>query len=928
MLGLKLRQEFLGMNMPGTAIELNTTDKQGAVQKSADYILSITYPTNDVRNALRAISEPQSGRPIVLRGVRGRGKSHIMALMHHAIASPETVETWLKDWSVKGKPELTSISLLRNYHPISDAVHNYEYTFLWDLIFKYHPRGEFYRGQFAGMNQPVPPRSLLERMFQDKKTCLILDEFQTWYDSLPQEKGGIKIRANAFNFIQILSEIAKDHPEQLVLVVSVRDSINEAYTQIRRQDPIEIDFLGVEAKQDRQKLLLHRLFENRDNIPPVHIQNICDVYARERNRLIYVYEPPQEQIKKQNEVYFCWPFSPELLVLLENLILLSTVAQETRDLIKILAQVYKSRSDQSPILTPADFFIDSQNDEVQTLITSISPISSPDKLRLIAQDNLASISVTNPELSHAREMISDIWMHSLSHDSNSGIDTALLHLEITRDKPIDDNTFQVELATLIENSTHLFGGDSSPIPVKYSLEENPGSKVRAFAKNEKLWDPKAVPTAGQQVYPSEDIIFIRETIKKLFYPEISEPPSKIIVLGPSWRTNPWDEVGENDKPQYWDRPVLLVIPENIENQEEPLHTILGTWLINHLSKRRNTVRFLLTKNSLFTDKDLILLSRYCYLSSTKAWGKDKNYYALHSNFYSKFVNELKTRFDHYAILQQWDFQNVKNCLFEIQRLSVQGRDIPKAVEETILSNYFDFNEFTTHIIEEAKSTSLIKDIINNYIEPPPTSAVNITPYLKEELLCELIFRVASSGAIVINSGGTWVGRRAEDIDDDASYQRIRQYIYRTVNEMKNYQLALPEAAGSATPIAPPPSGNFNPPYQPNHNPAYPSVTDGLPEDSSVNTLPSPSFVIPVHQPETQPILQLQTKEAGPSNSINLMGKLEDWNLSANKPIVNFTLGFADLDATKIKQILQRIPSNFQATMSIKYEENDSVNGGH
>jgi hypothetical protein len=927
MLGLNLRQEFLGVNMPGTAIELNTDDKQGAVQKSADYILSITYPTNDVRIALQAISDPQSGRPIVLRGVRGRGKSHIMALMHHAIASPEAVEKWLNDWSSKGKTELASISLLRNYFPISEAVHNHEYTFLWDLIFKRHPKGEFYSGLFAGMDQPVPPRSLLERMFQDKKTCLILDEFQTWYDSLPEEKKGIKVRANAFNFIQILSEIAKDHPEQLILVVSVRDSSNDAYTQIRRQNPIEIDFLGADAKQERQKLLLHRLFENRGNISPVHIQNISDAYARERNRLIFFNDPPQEQTKRQAEVYSCWPFSPELLDLLENQILLSTVAQETRDLIKILAQAFKSRSDQSPLLTPADFFVDSQNDEVQTLITSISTISSPDKLRRIAQDNLAHISVTNPELIHAREMISDIWMHSLFHDSNSGIDTALLHLEITRDKPIDDNAFQVELATLLENSTHLLGGDSSSAPVKFSLEENPSSKVRAFARNDNLWDIKAVSITGQQVYPGQDIKYIKKILKALFYPETSEPPSKIIVLGPDWRTNPWEETEETDKPQYWDRPVLLVIPENIENQEDSLHTILGTWLVNHLSKRRNTVRFLLTRSSLFTDKNLILLSRFCYLCSKEAWGQDKSYYALYNNFHATLENDLKSRFDHYAFLQQWDFQNIKRCSFEIQRLSVQGREIPKAVEDTIQSNHFDFEEFKTHIINDAKNSVMIKQIIDNYIEPPPTPELISTPYLKEEKLCELIFQVASSGAIVINAGGTWVGRQAEDADDKTSYDRIKRAIYKTANEMKNYQIALPEAAGSAAPIAPPFSGSFTPP-QPVSSQTNPSWTDGSSGDSVGCPSPPPYSVSPTQPSGVQSVPQMQTRSTGPANSINLMGMFEKWNLSTNTPITNFTLEFADVDVGKIKQILQRIPSGFQAAMSITYEEDDTIKGGH
>jgi hypothetical protein len=83
--GLKLREEFLGMHMPGTAISLHTSDNQGAAQKSPDCILPITYPTADVQTALKAISKKRSGR----------GKSRIMAVMRHSIQSPDIVEHWL-----------------------------------------------------------------------------------------------------------------------------------------------------------------------------------------------------------------------------------------------------------------------------------------------------------------------------------------------------------------------------------------------------------------------------------------------------------------------------------------------------------------------------------------------------------------------------------------------------------------------------------------------------------------------------------------------------------------------------------------------------------------------------------------------------------------------------------------------------------------
>jgi hypothetical protein len=174
-----------------------------------------------------------------------------------------------------------------------------------------------------------------------------------------------------------------------------------------------------------------------------------------------------------------------LIELLEELFLVSTISQDNRDLIKILAQVFKSRGDQSPIITPADFYVDGENSEAQTLINSIAAAANSDKLRKIAQTNLSTIASSAPNIKNARDMISDIWMHSLSHDT-SGVDPALLHLEITRDRPISNTVFDVDLYSLVENSTHISGGEPSAPRVKFSLEENPNSKVRAFAKNENL----------------------------------------------------------------------------------------------------------------------------------------------------------------------------------------------------------------------------------------------------------------------------------------------------------------------------------------------------------------------------------------------------------------------------------------------------------
>ena len=136
--------------------------------------------------------------------------------------------------------------------------------------------------------------------------------------------------------------MAKDRPDLLCLVVSVRDNSTEAYRQIHRVGPTLIDFKGETAREDRKRLLLHRLFQNRDNFADAEIERIVDVYASERNRLLFSDKTDADKARLRQEVVACWPFAPELLNLLEDNILMADAAQGNRDLIRTLAEVYRS----------------------------------------------------------------------------------------------------------------------------------------------------------------------------------------------------------------------------------------------------------------------------------------------------------------------------------------------------------------------------------------------------------------------------------------------------------------------------------------------------------------------------------------------------------------------------------------------------------
>ena len=97
MLQLTLRQEFQKRRLKGTAIELANSSNTGATQISASEFLEITYPSADALGAIEAVG-PGQARPLVLIGERGQGKSHLMAMLHHAFTDYGATRHWLKVW--------------------------------------------------------------------------------------------------------------------------------------------------------------------------------------------------------------------------------------------------------------------------------------------------------------------------------------------------------------------------------------------------------------------------------------------------------------------------------------------------------------------------------------------------------------------------------------------------------------------------------------------------------------------------------------------------------------------------------------------------------------------------------------------------------------------------------------------------------------
>ena len=135
MIELNLRNEFKSRRLKGTAIELSNATNTGATQIPARAFLEITYPTLDLLKAIESVG-PNQGRPVVVIGERGLGKSHLMGALYHTVQDSESTSAWLTHWSTTlNDPRMAAIPLRSEMLVIGESLHRQRYKFLWDLLF-------------------------------------------------------------------------------------------------------------------------------------------------------------------------------------------------------------------------------------------------------------------------------------------------------------------------------------------------------------------------------------------------------------------------------------------------------------------------------------------------------------------------------------------------------------------------------------------------------------------------------------------------------------------------------------------------------------------------------------------------------------------------------------------------------------------------
>jgi hypothetical protein len=907
MLGLKLRQEFQGRRLQGTAIELANEKKTGATQVPAPDFLEITYPSSDLLKAIEAIG-PDQGRPLVLIGERGQGKSHLMAALYHALSDEPATRNWLNTWTERlNNPRIAQLPLRKGMNVISESLHRQRYKFLWDLLFDRHPHGNYIRGKWEGLGAQktdVPPDNLILELLGKQPAVLMLDEFQTWFDGLTNSRN--QPHKNwAFNFIQILTDIAKEHPDKLVLVVSVRNGNTDAYQQIHRVNPVQVDFKGPNADKERRRLLLHRLFENRLQINANDIQKLTANHISEYLRLADV--PPSENERKQQEIIEAWPFAPHLMQLLEDQVLIATDAQETRDLIKILAALYKRSGETSAIITAASFRLDEDDSAIGSLLDSVSNQHHAN-LREKAQRNLSAVreALTQPEqtVPHLSEIVGALWLRSLAVGNMAGAEPALLQIDITRNSIVDDNAFQVELSTIVENSFNIHQIGSRLV---FREEENPQAKLMAHARNDRLFTDGA--DRRQLAKEIRYVLGGSDDVARDF---------RVLVLPFDWQASPWSEMDEGEQPDKWDeRLPLVVLPESPERLDETL----GQWLKSHLQKRRNTVRFLLPRadsESAYRDRDLIILARA--VIKAHEWQADgSEYKKLHQKYQSELRAIIKQRFDRFAILRTWNYANPSRCRLHVEQINAQGSQIPEKIDEAVRNDLFIPEDFNDFVFTAAQNNNSVGKVINELQEPRPNEQ-DCIPWIGETLVKEKVIRLCARGRIAINLRGMEYLQTNAGEDEETAWRRIRGRLG-SGRHLEETFLLLPQAVPQAQGYN---SQSVSAVVQSTQSEgalftAEP-ISPMLVGESQTSAATPPTLCQPASLFVGEPTKRVTPLSASPTSPLNLLGKVEGWGVGPATKVSNLSLRVAGLSGAQLQQLLRVLPDGLIYEFSCEKEE--------
>jgi len=335
---MKPREEIIEGKFQGVIQSHKVDSVEDRLESNPEKLFRVTYISSALKRALERVNEKLTGvsnqGAVLIVGPYGAGKTHGLITLYHIFKEPQIAKDWLRNWKINiALPSSTKTCI------ISSRI--YDVDFLWEPIFS-----KLGRRDILSKIKRFPTVDQIEEIVGDETCAIFIDEIENWYGSFDPEKQADLIERNE-TFLEHLFEVANDPNRKLLVFVTFLEEKEGLKKIFNRTKPVRID---VSTTEDREKIVLHRLFENPDQKDLDKVEEVIQGYVDKYSEPIKIENP----FKFKQRMIETYPFHPLVLESLTQIYEAAAERQDIRGMMNVLADMVRDNYDKKDLLLICD----------------------------------------------------------------------------------------------------------------------------------------------------------------------------------------------------------------------------------------------------------------------------------------------------------------------------------------------------------------------------------------------------------------------------------------------------------------------------------------------------------------------------------------------------------------------------------------------
>ncbi|OGG52290.1 MAG: hypothetical protein A3F84_28950 [Candidatus Handelsmanbacteria bacterium RIFCSPLOWO2_12_FULL_64_10] len=332
--------------------------------RPADFF-ALTYPTADARRVIETVHRRFSGDRdapglFLFEGLKGSGKSHLLVMVYHLFKNRPAGQDWLGRHNLKCDVPQDAVVVINKLTDL--PLHS-----IWDFIF------EALTGKPPQRTGLQPGLDEMKAALGDRFLILVLDELERGIQGISNPA----IQTQNVAFLQMLSEWSS-RENRVTLFASIYSDQVEPGSTLKRVPSCRIRF---EHASDKDRVVLHRLFENYLDLKPEACRPVIDSYLSAWRRHGAV--QTDDFTERFSESF---PFSPDVLEVILDRVPARGGFQNLRGALGFLTRLVKLTHQRADMITPAH--ADLSDQVVTVLLSDLDPAG--DLIRR-ARDNMKEL---------------------------------------------------------------------------------------------------------------------------------------------------------------------------------------------------------------------------------------------------------------------------------------------------------------------------------------------------------------------------------------------------------------------------------------------------------------------------------------------------------------------------------------------------------